>query len=62
MSDEEELTPEEKQIRADRYRFGGLRYGLRGTAHYGPDDIIPSEPGNYPMPKDNNEDNPDILR
>ena len=52
------LTPEEKQIRDDRYRFGGKRYGLRGPDHWGPDEIIPSLPSLYPMPADNNEDIP----
>ena len=56
--DMDELTPEQQQIEKDRYRFGGIRYGLRGPAHFGPDDFVPSVPGAFPMPADNNEENP----
>ena len=37
------------------YRFGGFRYGFRGTEHYGPDYIVPAESGLFPMPKGDEE-------
>lgn len=33
-----------------QYKYGGFRYSLRGTAKYGPDDIIPQLPSLYPYP------------
>ena len=44
------MTDQDK-INADRYRFGGYRYSLRGTDRHGPDDYIPEEESLYPYPR-----------
>ena len=49
---EEPKTQEELQLEASRYRFGGLRYSIRGPAgRCSSDQIIPQEDGNYAFPK-----------
>ena len=40
----------------DKYQYSGYKYGLRGTAHYGPDDYIPQERSLYAFPKEDGED------
>lgn len=35
----------------DRYRFGGERYSLRGTNHWGTDDWIPQQTSLFAFPK-----------
>ncbi len=44
------------QADKDRYRFGAYKYGLRGTAKYGPDDYIPQEKSLYSYPSKDGED------
>lgn len=57
------MTPEEQQERqlaADRYRFGGFKYTLRAPSCYGPNDIIPQEKGLYAFPKGDEAVDPSV--
>jgi len=40
------------QLARDRYRFGGIRCGLRGPARWQSDMIISQNKGLYAFPKD----------
>ena len=41
-----------------KYRFfWGTKYSLRGTAHWGPSDIVPQIPGYYAYPSSDNDCN-----
>lgn len=42
---------ENEELEANRYRFGGFRYSLRGPANRGPNDIIPEDTGLYAFPR-----------
>lgn len=60
MEDLHELLPQDDPTKPEfwteerklKYRFGGERYSMQGTEHYGPDDIIPQIVGLYPFPRD----------
>lgn len=39
-----------QQLASARYRYGGERYGFRGTNRFGPDDWIPQVSGLYAFP------------
>jgi len=47
-----EWTQQEK----DLYQFGGTRYSMRGTAKYGPDQMIDQKSGNYTYPNGETQD------
>jgi len=51
--DPSETIYNEKQ--KNQYRFGGDRYSLRGTASYGPSDIIGQVTGLYTFPRGEEE-------
>jgi len=49
------------------YRFGGVRYGARGTSYYKCDEMIPQVTGLYAFPREDaqnfedRQDNPEIT-
>lgn len=50
---EEEVKPKDITTEApepDTYKFGGLRYGFRGTDIHGPSYIVDETAGNYAYP------------
>ena len=42
---------DKEKVQDDRYRFGGFRYGLRGSDTWGPNEYIPEETSLYPFPR-----------
>ena len=46
------VPPEFTQEESDKYRFGGERYVMQGSAKWGPSDIIPKIPGLFAYPRE----------
>lgn len=60
MTPEEEQAQQEKQLAADRYRFGAFKYTLRAPDCHGPNEIIPQETGLYTFPKGDEAVDPSV--
>ena len=58
--DDTPTTTTTTTLNPDIYRFEGFRYGLRGTAASGSDEIIPEETSLYTFPRGDEEQTGDV--